>query len=170
MTQNNTFENVAAGNEDRIRDAWEKNEKKLARIKIGMIIAAAAQAILLLAFVVDSFRINALTDFLVISYLAATVAAYIVGGGVLAAAKRAWGITKKLFFIGWLCVPFPMDIFTGLLLSTFGIGFLPSELFLLPLLNVYLNYRDTKKEKDALELNVLCGTPVDGSFNGAKAV
>ncbi len=170
MTQNNTFENVAARNEDRNRKAWDKNEKKLARIKRGLIAAAVAQAILLLIFILESNEIYALDDFLFIIYLISTVAAYVIGGGIGAALKRAWGITKKLFVIGWLCVPFPMDIFSGLFTSIFGFAFLPMGIIMMPLLMVFLNYRDAKKEQEELEYNILCSTPGNTGYTGAEMV
>ncbi len=169
-TANNIFEETANRNADRAQKQWEKNERKLKRIRIGLIIAAVSHALLFLMNALETKGIYTFDNFLFILWIGCMVVAYVLGGGILAALKRCWGLTKKLFFIGWLCVPFPMDIFSGLFLSVLGIGLFPIALIFAPILLIFLNYRDAKKEKDAIEYSILCGAPVNGSFSGAGAV
>ncbi len=142
-TENTYFDGtvVNGGN-----DEMSKNEKKLARIKIGLIVAVVAQVAWVLALIFNSNSNTAVSDFFCYVALPTTLAAYIIGGGLGFAFKTAWGAAKKLFFFGWLVVPFPIDIFSGLFTSMLAFIFLPAVILCLPLLLVFLNYRRVQKE------------------------
>ena len=161
MTQTtNSFNDAAFNFAQRSQEEWEKKNRKLSRIKKGLIIAAIAQAIFILIYILDTSGILIFDDFLFIIYLITTIAAYIIGGGLLGAIRKCWKIAKKLFFIGWICVPFPMDIFTGLFTSLLGFTFLPMGIIMMPLLMVFLNYRDTKKEMEVITDNIILNASI----------
>lgn len=151
MTQTtNSFNEAASNYAQKQQEEWEKKNKKLSRIKKGLIIAAVAQGIWVLAYLFSKANFVTVSDIFCYFGLAGNVAAYIVGGGIVSVLKRAWGMAKKLFFLGWVSVPFPIDIFTGLFTSVFAFALLPMAIIFLPLLLVFLNYRDIKKEINSI--------------------
>jgi len=161
MTQTtNCFNDAAFNFAQRSQEEWEKKNRRLSRIKKGLIIAAAAQIAWVLAFLFSEANIIAASDFFCYIAFVGTIAAYFVGGGIGAAFKRALGLAKKLFFIGWLCVPFPLDIFSGLFTSVLGFAFLPMSIIMMPLLMVFLNYRDTKKEMEVITDNIILNASI----------
>lgn len=144
----NNFENTNPEGTVSNEDVGDMNKnvtaRKPSRMKIGLIVAIVAQVAWVLAFIFYSH--TSVSDILGYLALITTAGAYIIGGGLIFAFKTAWGIAKKMFFFGWLVVPFPMDILTGLISSLVGIfAFLIIFLFL-PLLLVFLNYKRVQNE------------------------
>lgn len=132
------------------KDTKEKCERKLQRCKIGLIIAAVAQVAWVLIFAISHMP-KVLDDILVFIALVGTVAAYIIGGGLLAAFKGTLKIAKVIGIFGWLCVPFPADIITGLFCSAMAIAMIPLSFIFIPLLLVLYHYIQINKDYKAAE-------------------
>lgn len=128
------------------QDVKENAERKLQRIKIGLIISLVSTVSSVLLFM----ELTPFSDILFFLSFFGSIVAYMVGGGIGMAIKSAWKVAK----IGWLITPFPIDIFTGLAAMMFSIlGF-----FFIPLLFVAMNYDQYKKEyKEATEYLKYCG-------------
>lgn len=60
--------------------------------------------------------------------------------------RGVFGWCKKLFVAGWLIVPFPMDIFTGIACSGLAIGLGCFAIFFLPGVLAVSAYTQAKKE------------------------
>ena len=123
-------------------------EKKMGRIKIGMIIAAGATVFDVVAFMLDkggqkgTFLEILVGTLLTIGVIGAIVS-YIVEGGFGTALRWA----KNLAVFGWIILPFPADILTGIMFFVLAI----LAFFCVPIVFVLLNYRQTKKDRDAAE-------------------
>ena len=135
------------------KDARDAAEKKVNRIKIGLIIAAVAELMFIFVFFVntDIKFLNSLKDICMYTGLACAVASYVIGGGFLIALGTAWKISKTIGWIGWVFVPFPADIFTGLLLVIVAMCFFPLSLLFLPMIFVAINYKQNKVNLDVAE-------------------
>lgn len=110
-----------------VRDACEA---QLAKCKIALIIAGVSS----LCFLVP---------WLWVLGIAGSIASYILGGGLGAAFKAA----GKIATIGWLIVPFPFDLMTGLCCMVFSM----MAFIVLPILFVFCNYLQLKKDLNAAE-------------------
>ena len=133
------------------KDVLEESKKKLERIKIGLLIAAVASLCTILAFVIPGDV--SLGLFISLAVIGA-IAAYIIGGGFSIALRAA----KKLAFFGWFILPFPVDIATGLVTMIISVF----AFFLFPLLFVFLNYRQIKRNRDDAETFLqYCKKPSD---------
>ncbi len=115
-----------------------KSQKKIEKSKIGLIVAGVATALTAIAFLVP------VLDFLIVFAFLASIAAYIIGGGIKIALKTAWKIAK----FGWFIIPFPYDIATGICTLIFAVfGFL-----FIPVVFVFVNFLQIKKDlKEAQE-------------------
>lgn len=133
------------------QDVKEASEKKLERVKKGLIIAAVAQVAWFFGLGIFVKLPMALTDFFGVVAIVGTIAAYIVGGGLGSAFKSTWKFAKKIGIFGWVCIPFPADIFSGLMLTAFAIVSIPLFFIFIPLLLVFLNYIQVKKDYKAAE-------------------
>lgn len=139
------FETAQFNDAKYAQDVKENAERKLQRIKIGLIIALVATISSVLLFL----ELTPFTDILMGLSFFGSIVSYVVGGGIGMAFKSAWKVAK----IGWLLTPFPIDIFTGLVAMMFSImGF-----FFIPLLFVAMNYDQCKKDyKEATEYLKYC--------------
>ena len=135
------------------KDARDKAQQKVNRIKIGLIIAAVAEILLVLwNFIPEtSSFLKTLSNIVIIGAVVCAAASYIVGGGFLIALSTAWKIAKTIGWIGWVLVPFPADIFTGILLTMFALAFFPFSLLFLPLIFVGVNYKQNKVNLNVAE-------------------
>lgn len=114
--------------------------KKLVKVKKGLIIAGIASVLSAIAFLFEGTTIGILCQ---LPAFVCALISYIVGGGFGTAVK--WAL--KVGQIGWLIVPFPIDIVTGVCgIIAAIVGF-----FFFPIVFVYLNYRQIKKNYDAAE-------------------
>ena len=122
-----TFDNYSYA-----RDTQKKAQKALAKIKTGLIVAAAATVFSLAGFIIG-VRQPTVSGFLFLFAIAGSIAAYIIGGGF----STALGAAKKAAFIGWVVCPFPLDILTGLITMFVAIYCF----FMVPIIFVYISYR-----------------------------
>lgn len=140
-------------------DVKQKSEAKLQKVKIGLMIAAVAQLAWTLLFMIH--HIPTPLDYIICFIaLGGTVAAYIVGGGLGAALKVTWRISKGIGWFGWCCVPFPADIFTGIALSLMSVMMIPALFIFIPLALVFCNFIQVKKDFKAAEEYLKYCTPV----------
>jgi hypothetical protein len=120
----------------------EKMENKMRRSKIGMIAALVSMicGFLFLGEVIElpDLLINIISGI----WLIALLAAYIIGGGFSLVLKTA----LKIAGIGWLYIPFPVNIFTGILTFA-GAVF---SLFTLPILYLLLYYIQLRMDYKAV--------------------
>ena len=124
----------------------EESQKKIEKVKKGMIVAAIVTALSVIGFVCMNSGGDALENIgLVLFFLAfpGAIASYIVGGGFSIAFKFA----KKLAVFGWFICPFPVDIFTGVITLIIAI----LAFLFVPLIFVFLNYRQQRKNLDEAE-------------------
>lgn len=145
MERTKFFEELQFSDAAYAQSVKEKTEQKLERCKLGVKIAAAAQIAWICAFVFPHMP-SILVDIDAIVALGGTIAAYIIGGGLLAALKSTWKIAKTLGVIGWICVPFPFDIMTGLTLTITAMASIPIFFIMLPFVLVYSYYLQLKKD------------------------
>ena len=124
-------------------------------------IAAGAQLAWVLIFVFPKMP-SVLADIIAFIALAGTVAAYVIGGGLGAAFKVTWKIAKGIGWFGWFCVPFPADIFTGIMLTLMAIMMIPMLFIFIPLALVFCNYVQVNKDFKAAEEYLKYCTPVQG--------
>lgn len=107
--------------------AYTPLELKLS--KIGLIFGAITQVIAIAMLLLDTYGnhdnavVNAITNNSpsYIVWLICGLAAHILCGSLLSILNSIWKISKKLGFIGWLILPFPYDIITGLFTLCMGI-------------------------------------------------
>lgn len=136
------------------KDAKTKAEKKLAWIKMGMPITIVAQLWLPLIFIVVTFLPSSseselsqkILNFMMIAWIVVVLAALIISGGLGSALSRAWQICKKIGYVGWFVIPFPVDLVTGPMLTAIAMCFFFTIVLFAPLYFVMEN----KKEKQAI--------------------
>jgi hypothetical protein len=122
------------------QDVINESTQKLERVKKGLIISGVATGFTLLSKIFETSSFAAI--FIMLAFFGA-IAAYIVGGGMKIALKTA----VKLGKFGWFVCPFPVDIFTGILTIIFSM----MAFMFFPVVFVYLNYRQHKKNIEAAE-------------------
>ena len=140
-------------------DVKQKSEAKLQRVKLGLMIAAGAQLAWLLIFLIPGMPVI-LENIIAIIALVGTVAAYVIGGGLVPAFKVAWKIAKEIGWFGWFCVPFPADILTGIMLTLVSIVIIPTLFIFIPLFLVFCNFIQVNKDFKAAEEYLKYCTPV----------
>lgn len=143
------FTEIQITSTDYANEVKSKSEKRLQRCKIGLIIAAVAELIWVL-IMLNVFK-GTLMDIIGIIGLIITAAAYIIGGGLMTAFKATWRVSKAIGTFGWLCAPFPVDIFTGIILTIMAIILIPIMFIFIPLILVFLNFIQIKKNLKAAE-------------------
>ncbi len=133
----------------------EENGKILSKMKLALLIALASQGLWILASTFDGLQINiVIHDILTFAAmgaaLAAAIASYVIGGGVGRVLKMSAGMAKGIMLFGFVAVPFPVNLFAGIIclpIALFPFVLIP----FFPLLIVFLNYRSVKKEYKAAE-------------------
>lgn len=136
-TANNTYEATAMNSKSELM-------VKLDRVKKGLAIAAVSQLLWVIVFVFKQLP-TTVSDVLCIIAIVTEVAAYFISGGVAAAFKTTWKVSKAIGKFGWAIAPFPVDIFTGLFLTFCGIIMFPTIMVLLPLVLVFANFCEINK-------------------------
>ncbi len=124
-------------------------QSKLAKCKLGLMIAAGAELFYVLSSIFGSIHI--LSDICFWIGIVATVVAYVIGGGFAIGLKAAWKISTKIGWIGWFCVPFPLDIPLGIMLTVIGVCIFPFMLIFLPIALVLCSYIQAKKDCNTAE-------------------
>ena len=139
LFQELTFDNAAYATD--VRDA---SEKKMQKVKLGLIIAAAATGLDIIGLLISSgsgIVADILGGAVLFIGVVGAIVAYIIGGGFGTALRWA----KKLAVFGWVILPFPADILTGIMAFLLSIV----AFFLFPLIFVFLHYRQVKKDYEA---------------------
>ncbi len=121
------FDNMAFAN-----DVKNQCEARLTRSKIALIIAGISTLFLVCLHNIDAFFALGLLG---------AIASYIVGGGFRHMVRWAFNIAK----FGWLVVPFPLDLCTGLLCMAFSL----IAFMFVPVVFVFLNYIQIRKDYNA---------------------
>jgi len=129
------FNNMQFDNAQYAQDCLTEAEAKQSKVKTGLMIAAAATVCSLLGWTING-------GFLIPGLLGGIVS-YIIGGGFL----MALGFAKKIAVFGWIVVPFPLDLVSGLVCLAFS---LYCFLFF-PLAFVYMSYRQVVINKQDAE-------------------
>lgn len=114
-------------------------DEKIKRIKIGLILCGASFLSLLLSAIPVVF----ISNFFFYASIIATIAAYVISGGIKIALRTALKLAK----IGWLILPFPLDIFTGIvtfIVSLFFFAFFPVVFVLISLLQTIRDKREAE--------------------------
>jgi hypothetical protein len=111
-----------------------------------------------------------LSDIILIVALVGTILAYILGGGLGAALKVTWKFAKGIGWFGWFCVPFPADIFTGIMLTILAIVMIPMLFIFIPLVLVFLNYIQVNKDYKAAEEYLKYCTPTNATYGNGETI
>lgn len=125
---------------NKLREFWNNItwDAKTVGLAAGLISQLALLMILLV------YKIDFLETIMVIIWLSGIAVLCITQGRYIFRGVLGW--CKKLFFFGWLVVPFPMDIFTGLACSGLAIGLGNFMIFFLPGVLSVSSYMKAKKE------------------------
>ena len=124
------------------KQTFEDSDKKLGRIRTGLIVSAAATLASFIGFsAID--KNDTIGGIFILVALITAIASYIIGGGMKIAFKAA----KKLAVFGWFILPFPYDLGTGI--CTIIIA--PIAFLFIPVVFVYINYKQVKRNRDDAE-------------------
>ncbi|MGN0316988.1 MAG: hypothetical protein ACI4E1_03525 [Lachnospira sp.] len=114
--------------------------------KVGLISGLVSQGVLILCFAVGNFLPDIIYNILELLFIVGAIVGYVLIGGV--AFKAMFKICKKVFIAGWILLPFPADIFTGLFTSMMAFSFGILAIFFCPGIIVVVGYFDyVRKEK-----------------------
>ena len=102
----------------------DKKQMKL----IGLIASLIATITIWTGFAIEGI----IGDILAVIWMIGLVVGYVLAGGF----KRAMGVAIKLCKFGWLLLPFPFDIFTGLVTLVFSFF----VFIFCPVIFVFLNF------------------------------
>lgn len=138
----------------------EKCEEKFKRVKCGLIMALISEVFWAIVFIFPSIP-DTLWKILVVAGIVAALTAYIYGGGMLTAITVSLKVATTLGYIGWVLIPFPFDIITGLWLTIVAIILVPLLFLCLPIVLVFVNYIQVKKDYKAAEEYLNCFKPVE---------
>lgn len=139
----------------------EKTETSMKKIKRALIPAAISTTAFLYA-TMGGAQDYSVSGFLMTLSMIGSIVSYIMGGGFKIALKTA----GKLAVVGWFFLPFPIDIVTGICTMIFAV----IAFFFMPLVFVYLNYRQHKKNlADAKEYLECCVQKGSNDFNYENA-
>jgi len=122
--------------------------------KVGLIFGVVTQVLAIVLILLDTYGnhdnavISAITDGS-ISYIiwgSCGLIAHILCGSLLSLLGSIWKVSKKLAFVGWLIIPFPYDILTGLFTLCMGIMMgvvlIGAALLVVPLpINLYVFFK-----------------------------
>ena len=152
MEKRKIIETIEFDNYAYAKNVLEQSALKLEKIKIGLIVSAAATFCTVLGLIFGNINQSLFGAFMFFA-LVGSIASYIVGGGFKIALKAA----KNLAIFGWFILPFPADIITGLVTLVIAIyGFM-----FIPLIFVFLNYRQQKKNHNDAEEYIKYCRPVE---------
>ena len=140
MADKRIIETMEFDNYAYAKDVLELYTAKLEEIKDARKIAGAATVCSLLSLVFSS--IVSLNTLFFLLALVGSIVAYKRGGGI----RIAFSVAKKLAFIGWVIIPFPWDLLSGLM--TLLLSF--AAFLFVPIVFVQINYWQYKQYcKDA---------------------
>ena len=133
-------------------DVLKLSQVQLEKIKIGMIIAGVATLSSIIMVIASKIEIISNACFII--SIVGAIAAYIIGGGFGSAIKLAVKLAKWGWFI---CPTFPIDILVFIVVLVFAV----IAFFFLPLIFVFLHYRQVKADKVAAETYLSYCEPVE---------
>jgi hypothetical protein len=108
MNNENT---MAAGNNQKVTNAFDRAGDKKKKALIGVLIAAFYWIpAMLIDFLLSKVSSGLGTNVFFIIMIASSITAYTLPGGL----DMVFGIAKKIAFFGWIILPFPFDIVTGI--------------------------------------------------------
>jgi hypothetical protein len=139
MTKAKIFDTMVFADTNAAQAILAGFDEKIKRIKIGLILCGASFLSLLLSAIPVVF----ISNFFFYTSIIATIAAYVISGGIKIALRTALKLAK----IGWLILPFPLDIFTGLvtfIVSLFFFAFFPIVFVLISLLQTIRDKREAE--------------------------
>lgn len=147
-------------------DCKEEAERYLSRVKTSYIFAAITTVLWLICikscdWVMNSTSIGFRDFASIIVFITAigglvmSIVTYVVGGGV----GKAFKIAAHLMALGWVILPFPFDLITGI--SLFFIAII--ALFCVPIIIVFLRHRELNKEIASAEEYMQYCQPVDNT-------
>ena len=154
MKKATIIENMEFANRNMAAQYCSQADARIKRLRIGLIIAAAAtlSAVLMLALMGSSeyaglFALPAMTG---------AIASYIVGGGFPIAFRAA----KKIATFGWFVAPFPYDI--PIFIVTFMLAIM--AFFFIPVIFVFINYVQEKRNLTAAAQYVSACAAANAAF------
>lgn len=107
----NNEKTMATGNNQQVTNAFDKAGDKNKKALIGVLIAAFYWIpAMLIDLLLSEVSPNLGTNVFFIIMIASSITAYILTGGL----DMVFGIAKKIAFFGWIILPFPLDIITGI--------------------------------------------------------
>lgn len=132
------FEDLQFDDAAYAQDVKEECEAKLKKVQIGLIIAAVASILSIIGWKFFGGGYPLLLG------LIGSIAAYVLGGGILTAIQWAW----KVAWLGWIVVPiFPFDLVALLAAGVVAL----IAFFCLPIIFVFCNYLQVKRNYDEAE-------------------
>lgn len=117
-------------------DTYNECKAKLKKVESALGIAIVATVCSGIGFFLGQ-EIDILAFLMLVGFVCSIIA-YVKGGGFGTAIKWAW----KLAVFGWIIIPFPFDIVVGM----FTMAFAVMAFFFIPVVFVYMNYRQVKKD------------------------
>lgn len=126
-------------------DTANECKEKLAKAKKGLHLSIWATVYNLFGFALVAALLASISEDLIslafVGIFVLSIASYVLGGGFGTAVKWAW----KVAVFGWIIIPFPFDLIVGFMTMAFAL----MCFFFVPVLFVYINYRQIKKDYSA---------------------
>ncbi len=143
MKKASIFETAAFTDVINAQATIDAYDGKIKRIKIGLILCGVSFLLLVLC----AYTVGIISNILFYGSLLTTLAAYIVGGGLGIAIRTALRIAG----IGWIILPFPLDIFTGLVTLIFSLTCFACLPVVFILINLLQTIRDKRHAEEFIE-------------------
>lgn len=140
MAKEKTAEEMKITNLEQAKFIKGEAEKTIEKSKKGILLAGIATGLTILGFLGLYSGVRFLQvagDFMALCAPVLAIVSYVIAGGFGKALKTAFGIAK----FGWLILPFPIDIITGM----FSFVFALLAFLFLPIIMVWGNYNAAKK-------------------------
>lgn len=139
-----TFINMDEANKVALK---AKAKVKVKEARIGFIVALISTILAIVSFMMEAKGYGGtLTWIMGIASIVGALVSYVLGGGFMIACRYA----KKIAVWGWVVVPFPVDIITGIITFILAIA----VFFFLPVIFVGMSYTQIKKEYDAANIYI----------------
>ena len=139
MTKAKIFDTMVFADTNAAQAIINGFDEKIKRIKIGLILCGVS----LLMALISVYAPRYVSSFFYYGAFVVTIFAYIISGGLKIALRTAFKFAK----IGWFILPFPLDIFTGLvtfIVSLFLFAYLPIIFVLVSLLQTIRDKREAE--------------------------
>jgi hypothetical protein len=143
MKKASIFETAAFTDVINAQATIDAYDGKVKRIKIGLILCGVSFLLLVLC----AYTVGIISNILFYGSLLTTLAAYIVGGGLGIAIRTAFRIAG----IGWIILPFPLDIFTGLVTLIFSLTCFACLPVVFILINLLQTIRDKRHAEEFID-------------------